>query len=74
MAETVGSIKPEAVVLDAPKSTPFTVKELAQYDGTSDLGIYVAIKGDIFDGKCRLLEYMRERTSSSGVLSLDSLC
>ncbi|ORY92637.1 cytochrome b5 [Leucosporidium creatinivorum] len=49
MAETVGSIKPEAPVLDAPKSTPFSVEELAKYDGTSDLGIYVAIKGDIFD-------------------------
>lgn len=51
MAETVGSIKPEATALDPPKSTPFTVEELALYDGTSERGIYVAIKGDIFDGE-----------------------
>ena len=32
------------------KDTPITVSELAKYDGSNaELGIYVAIKGDIFD-------------------------
>ncbi|ORX50231.1 cytochrome b5 [Hesseltinella vesiculosa] len=35
---------------EAPKTTPYTVAELAKYDGSDpSLPIYVAIKGDIFD-------------------------
>lgn len=52
MAQAVGATvaAPDPIQLDPPKSTPFTPAELAAYDGTSDKGIYVAIKGEIFDG------------------------
>lgn len=43
-----------AVQLEPPKDTPFTVEELKEYDGAHDgKGIYVAIKGTIFDGEQR---------------------
>ena len=51
MAESVEKVTPAPIQLDQPKDTPFTVEELAKYDGTGDCGIYVAIKGTIFDGK-----------------------
>ncbi|KAF9227170.1 cytochrome b5 [Gyrodon lividus] len=36
--------------LDPPKYDPFTLKELAQYDGSDESKpIYVSIKGDVFD-------------------------
>lgn len=40
------------VVLDPPKDTPFTVQELAEFNGlTPGRPIYVAMKGLIFDGQ-----------------------
>lgn len=42
---------PEPIVLDAPRDTPFTVAELAKFDGAvAGEPIYVAMKGIIFDG------------------------
>lgn len=47
MAEEV----PAPIVLDAPKSTPFTTEELKKFNGSVEGNpIYVAIKGQIFDG------------------------
>lgn len=45
--------------LEAPKSTPFTTEELKTYDGSVEgRPIYVAIKGQIFDGKFLCLEWI----------------
>lgn len=72
MAETVDKVAPEPIKLDAPKDTPFTVEELAKYDGTGDCGIYVAIKGTIFDGEWAEKGAERRETADMR-LSLDSL-
>lgn len=38
--------------LDPPKDTPISKEELSKYDGTQEgYGIYVAIKGTVFDGE-----------------------
>ncbi|KAF5113263.1 hypothetical protein DV495_004542 [Geotrichum candidum] len=45
-----GKFQPkEKVDLDPPLDTPYTVEELAQYDGVQNPKVYVAIKGVIFD-------------------------
>lgn len=42
----------EGPKLEAPKSTPYTTEALKKFDGSVEgEPIYVAIKGQIFDGK-----------------------
>ncbi|KDE05573.1 hypothetical protein MVLG_04068 [Microbotryum lychnidis-dioicae p1A1 Lamole] len=50
MAAAVKPFSTDDIKLDPPKDDPITVEELKQYDGThADKGIYVAIKGTVFD-------------------------
>lgn len=47
----------EGPELDPPKDTPFTTEALKRFDGSVEgEPIYVAIKGQIFDGKYFLSE------------------
>jgi membrane-associated progesterone receptor component len=51
------------VVLNAPLDTPYTVAELATYNGQDpSRPIYVAMKGIIFDGAFTLLSQERRRS------------
>ncbi|KAK4051205.1 hypothetical protein OIV83_003027 [Microbotryomycetes sp. JL201] len=52
IAESVSSMMqpPPDLKLNPPKDDPITKEELKKYDGSNpDLGIYVAIKGTVFD-------------------------
>ncbi|KAK4056889.1 hypothetical protein OIO90_002139 [Microbotryomycetes sp. JL221] len=50
IAETVSIMQQPNPDLKPPKSDPITKQELTKYDGSNpDLGIYVAIKGTVFD-------------------------
>ncbi|EGO00471.1 hypothetical protein SERLA73DRAFT_52630 [Serpula lacrymans var. lacrymans S7.3] len=43
-------MQPPRTDLDPPKSDPYTLEQLKEYDGSKpDKPIYVSIKGDIFD-------------------------
>ncbi|KAM0787554.1 hypothetical protein ACM66B_003624 [Microbotryomycetes sp. NB124-2] len=52
IAESVSTMMqpPADLKLDPPKDDPISKQDLAKYDGSNpDLGIYVAIKGTVFD-------------------------